>query len=209
MVEKFIKQIETIEKVEHWKPKKTKGREKIITRQSKAKTFKKWLQSSITLLHNDKNFEKEEELKFILEKYKFYTEKDQVYLEQWKSKSSLEVISHPEYFEVITYQRETKFEKPKKIVKEITKEEINKLIVSINRVNNGEPIPTRKIAEEHYKRSWNEILADRTQNGQQGLNIMLRLLAHYEWIVYLGGFTTILNEDSNIEEIIKKHLKKD
>jgi len=201
MIEIFVKH--RVERIEFQKFKETKKRTNILDRTSKAKDFKRWLEASIKLLENDKNLDQALFAKSILEKYNHFSESEKVYLKQWKGKSSLEVIEHPEFFEVITYQRKTEFSEPKKIVKEVTKEEINKLIITINRINEGKAIPTRAIGEAHYKRDWNEMMGDRTHNGQQGLNVMLRLLDHYEWIVYVGGFTTIINPNDNIHEILK------
>jgi hypothetical protein len=97
MIEKTYKQIETIE----FEPK----RNKILERQTDAKSFKSWLESSITLLRIDKRYEEEQLLKTILKKYLEFEPIKEIKLSKVQSESTFRILNeNPEIIIIETYQ---------------------------------------------------------------------------------------------------------
>ena len=198
-----------IENIESWKPKQTKIRDKIIERQTKAKTFGGWLIATETLLRNDKRLEESIFVKVIHEKYDFYMERDKVILEMWKGKSGLEIIEKPDCFVIIRYQKKEKDGEPLKIVKEIEKTEVNEIIHSINRLWNkaeekDKGISTRDISEMTYQKDWDkEIFSDRELHHK--ITYILNILEYYGFTRYSrAGLTFVLMEAETIQEVMNK-----
>lgn len=126
---------------------------------------------------------------------------EKVVLKSWKGKSSLQIIEKPDYFVVITFQKEDQDSEPKEVKREITKLEVNRIIKTINDLNNGGKIPTRDIGEKAYKRNWDDIFSDRFLHTS--LNLILRLLDHYGMTHYRGRYTTVLKSVKEIQEVLK------
>jgi len=211
---KTVTNNKVLEKIEVWKPKKTKGRNKILERQSKAKSFRRWLQSSIVLLEKDKNLLHAVFLKDVLKKYDFYLERDKVVLQMWKGKSGLKIIEKPDCFVVVRHQKIEKGGKPEQKVMEIEKTEVNEMIHAINHLwkklqkegtekEKKKGVPTCEIAEMMYKKSWKEkIYADR--NCHHTIVYCLNILEKYKMINYSrAGFTKVLKRANTIQEILK------
>jgi hypothetical protein len=126
---------------------------------------------------------------------------EKVILNNWKGKSSLEIIEHPDYFTIITFQKEDKDSEPKEIKRDITKFEVNRIINTINNLNKGKKISTRDIGEFAYKRDWDKIFSDRQLHTN--LNLILRLLDYYNLTKYRGRYTIILKPVREIQEVLK------
>jgi hypothetical protein len=121
MVEKRYKQIETIEY------QKNNKRDIILNRQTSAKTFKSWLENTITLLRQDKNLIEEQLLKAVLQKYLEYNKPVKEELKDEYGKSSFEYKELPEIIEVTTYQ------KGKAVVKNLSRKESEWIIGFLNK----------------------------------------------------------------------------
>lgn len=124
------------------------------------------------------------------QKYQEFQHAEQVYLENWKGKSSIQIIEEPDKFIVITFQKPDKDSAPEEIKREITKEEVNHISQTINKLNKGQPIPTREIGEFAYNRAWDDIFSDRHTHTQ--LNLILRLLDKKGQIKYRGGRSLVI-----------------
>jgi len=172
----------------------------LLKKRSNAKTFPGWLIGEIKRNSKAGNLEMVKMLEFIYKKHKELTS-DEIYLQGWKGKSSIQVFVKPESFDVITYQKPDQDEKPRDVTRNIKKEEVNRVLVIINRLNNGEKIPTRKIGEAYYKEDWNKVFANRWEHTE--LNLILRLLDYYKITHYRGGYTLVLNPIKEIQEILK------
>jgi hypothetical protein len=129
-------------------------------------------------------------------------------LNEWKGKSSIDIIERPDSFLVITYEREDQDHKPKKIETILTKEEINFTITAINKLSHLDKIQSKLIAEQfcklqdlRYTRNKEDMFANGSFNFKVffsdrsyhlRFNLCLRLLDKKELIKYRGGKTQIL-----------------
>jgi len=173
MVEKFYNR--GIEKIEVLMPKKTKSRENILNRISKAKSYRKWMETRIALFRKDykncmnqKLFTPNEFITLLVDfkkGYDFYAEKEKFLQKNWKGKSGLTFIEYVDYIEVRRHQKKDIGEKPSLVVSKIDRQELNEMINSINilwnrllkkgdeqKIKKG--IPTREIAELTFGENW-------------------------------------------------------
>ena len=161
----------------------------ILRKRGNSKSFNGWLIQKIKDARAKENTEMVVLLSEIYKEYKNF-EEERVLLTGWKGKSSLKVIEKPEMFTIITYQREDQDSAPQEVKREISKEEVNHIILVLHALNEGEPIPTRKVGEMAYKKDWDTIFADRGLHTQ--LNLILRLLDYKKQIKYRGGRSLVL-----------------
>jgi len=118
-------------------------------------------------------------------------------LDNWKGKSSFSVEKNEDVFEIITYQKKEQEGIPKKQKTIILKSEVNEVLNIVNYLNKGNKIKTRIIGERYYyTMNWDEIFADRKLHIK--LNLILRILDHYEITKYSGGYTTVLKSVKKI-----------
>ena len=173
----------------------------LLKRKSNSKTFSGLLIGDMKMARDNKNFELAELIQHYYKKYMEFQTREKVILKGWKGKSSLEIIEHPDYFTIITFQKEDKDSEPKEIKRDITKFEVNRIINTINNLNKGKRISTRDIGEFAYKRDWDKIFADRFLHTN--LNLILRLLDYYNLTKYRGKYTTVLKPVREIQEVLK------
>lgn len=184
----------------------------------KPKTFSGLLQSYLMKAKKDNNLLMYQFLRELIIEYNGYQRKTRVELESWKGKSGIKVIERPDSFITIRYQKD-KGGEPKEVTKEITKEEVNQVIKSINLTGKKENIKTREIAEKFcrltnlYINSHGEKLffndgsfnfdnffADRPLHTK--FNDILNILSHYRLIKYVAGRTTPLTTITTIQEVL-------
>lgn len=163
----------------------------IFKKRGNSKTFNGFLIQKIKEAHKSENKELVFILSSIYNEYIKFQQSERVRLDSWKGKSSFKVIETPEKFIIITYQKPDKESKAKEVQTEILRSEVNEIFVAINKLKDGNPIPTSTIAEFAYKRAWKDIFSDRPTHIR--LNLILRLLEYKKLTKYKGGFTT-LNE---------------
>jgi len=142
---------------------------------------------------------------FFFYKKLFNIEKsEKVKLKSWKGKSSFTVkpipLNNPSRFVVITYQKEDKDSTPREVRREITRQEVNRVLYFINQLNEGKKIPTRKIGELVYKKRWEDVFSNRFQHTQ--LNLILRLLDYYQITRYRSRYSTVLRSVREIQEVL-------
>lgn len=125
---------------------------------------------------------------------------EKIKLESWKGKSSIKFINKPDRIIVITFQKPDQDSEPKQIKREITKQELNRVIWAINKLNKGKKISSRKIGELVYNRHWDDVFSDRFAHTQ--LNYCLRILDHYEITKYRGKYTTVKKYVREIQEVL-------
>lgn len=173
---------------------------KVLKKKGNYKTFNGWLIQKIKEAKSNENTEMVILLYEIYKKYNEFKTQEEVILKSWKGKSSIEIIDYPDYFEIITYQRENQDTEPTEIKTEITKLEVNRIINTINQLNTGEKISTRDIGEKAYRREWDKIFSDRPLHIQ--LNLILRLLDYYNLTKYRGKYTLVLKKVKEIQEVL-------
>jgi hypothetical protein len=164
---------------------------RLLRKRSNSKTFSGFLLGKMKEASKEGNLEMVKSLEFIYNEYKKYSESERLMLENWKGKSSFSIIEHPDYFEVITYQKKDKHSEPKEIKRIINKKEVNDVLVNIYKLNKDKPIKTREIAEAVYKEKWKDVFSNRFEHTN--LNLILRLLDKKGIISYgNGGLTRVL-----------------
>lgn len=173
---------------------------KIIRKRGNEKTYHGWLIQKIKEARQESNLDVAELLTTVYKKYNEFKTREELLLKSWKGKSSLEIIDYPDYFEIITYQKPNQDEEPQEVKTEISKLEVNRIINTINELNNGEKINTRDIGEHAYKRGWDKIFSDRPLHIQ--LNLILRLLDYKGITHYRGKYTKVIKQVKEIQEVL-------
>ena len=173
------------------------------------KTYRKALQVLIGKHYKQKNPELEFYTRGLLELYnKFHPEKiAEVEVKGWHGKSSFELIKELDKLIIVKYQRTDKESEPEEIRIEATREELEALIWVLKRLSKLMiEIPTREIAVLFsYRlnlgiRTWKEFFAERHWHNK--LTLMLNALQELKLIKYLGGKTTLLEENISIQTIL-------
>ena len=175
----------------------------LFKKKGNSKTFKGWIIIQMNGARKAGNLEMAELLQFIYKKYLEFETSEKVVLKGWKGKSSMQIINSPDYFTVITFQKEDQDQKPHEVKRDITKLEVNRIIKVINELsalNGGKRISTRDIGEKAYKRKWDDIFADRFLHTN--LNLILNILQYYKLTSYRGKYTTVIKEAREIQEVL-------
>lgn len=172
----------------------------ILKKRSSAKT------PSGLILSYAKEFKKKDNLEMTILFQELYKKiismetREKVILKSWKGKSSIQIIEKPDYFIIITFQKDDQDSIPHEVKREIPKLEVNRIIKTISELNKGEKISTRDIGELAYKRKWENVFSDRLLHTN--LNLILRLLDHYEIIRYRGRYTQVIKKIKEIQEVL-------
>ena len=178
---------------------KSKIDSKILRKKSNAKTFSGYLIGLMKKARDDDNFEITFFLQEIYKEYMKFQKCSNAILKNWKGKSGIKIFSKPDRFIIITFQKKDQDSLPEEKKTEVTKEELNKLIYFINSLKKTE-IKTREIAEILYKEKWKDVFSNRSEHIK--LNLMLRLLDYLKLINYRAGIIKIINEKTEIQEIL-------
>jgi len=173
----------------------------LFKKKGNSSTIKGYMLQKMKEARREKNFEVAVLIQHFYKKCCEFESSEEVRLESWKGKSSFEIIAKPDKFIVITFQKPTQDEEPKKIKREILKEEVNKVLWAISELNKNKKIPTRDIGELVYKKEWDRIFSNRQLHTE--LNLILRLLDKYGVIHYRGGFSQVLKNVIEIQEVLK------
>jgi hypothetical protein len=158
MVIKKARQIEIEERTE---PKLDLS---ILRKKSTAKTPSNLILSYMKSFKKDGNLEMAILFQEIFKKIKAMETSEKFKQENWKNKSGLNFLIKPDKVICISHQKFEPGEKPKEIRTELTREEINKVIGAINKLNKDEYIPTSELAEETYKTPWKKVFSNRQQH---------------------------------------------
>lgn len=198
------------------KPENSKINIDFIKRKSNAKTFFGELKGDLQKARNDKNSEMAQYIEEKINSYNKFHSKAEAHIPTWKGKSGIYIIEKPDSFDIFRY-RKIKGGEPKEIKKNILKEDVNKVITSINRCSKEE-IPTRDIAEQYCKLInlemnnhnrllfegeefiWDNFFSDR--NLHTFFNDIMDLLDYYKVIYYSGAKSKILKKIMDIQIIL-------
>ena len=172
----------------------------LLRKRSNAKTFSGWLLGEMKKASNEENLNMAKLIEFIYKKYKTYETSEKIVLNSWKGKSGIKVFVNPDSFDVITHVKKDQDSKPVEVSRNIKKREVNEVIIIINKINNGQKIPTREIGEMFYHEKWNDIFSNRFEHTE--LNLILRILDYFGIIHYRGGFTLVLKNVREIQEVL-------
>ncbi len=194
-----------------------------IKRKSKANSFLGELMGDLTRARNDGNLNMVTYIEEKLKSFKKFHTSARVEIQSWKGKSGIKVLVKPDSFDLIRYRKKDQEAKPKEIIKEITKEEVNLIIKALNMLRNtpriDEGIKTKEIAKEYCKLVnltlnghnrplfegdefiWDNFFSDRQLHTF--LNDILDLLDYYKIIKYRAGRSWVLKEIPDIQLILK------
>lgn len=136
-------------------------------------------------------------------------------LEQWKGKSSFQIIDQLDKITIIKYQKANKNEEPEKKEIQINKENIKILLNCIIKLSEDyRRIPTkilsilysRKLGLNHsgWKTGEHPIFSDR--NFHNEYTLILGALDKLKIISYSGGLTTYLNNPVSFQEALDNFL---
>lgn len=161
---------------------------------TKAKEFRSWLTYQIGKATYKKDVETELILKGVQRAYNHYNPiiSQEVVVDSWKGKSSLEVLQEPDKYIIIKYQRPEKGAEPKEIRLEVPVDEMAKLKQSILFLWQGLPLTTDDVAREWSRRmgliynSWNSSMFTK-RSFHNKFTKMLGALDKLEAIDYRGG----------------------
>lgn len=179
----------------------------LMEKSSVAKTFENWLKARLKIAYSNNDKETEIILREILEKYKDFETIGISKIQGWKGTSGIiSLIKKPDRIIVTRMQKPNKDSEPKKVIIEITKEEINAVIIALNELSDNQPIKTKDIAmifsrELNLKHSdWGRFFADRHYHNL--LTNCLDVMDSEQLIKYSGGLTTILKDKLEIQNIL-------
>jgi len=183
-----------------------KGKPKVLGVKG-CKSYRKALQTLIGSYYKRGETELEFHTRGLLDLYnKFHPEKKiEVKASQWKEKSSIEIIKELDKLIIIKYQKNSKYEEPKQIRTEATKEELIALIWALKEFN-YEEIKTRDLAMKYSWKlglghhDWGRFFADR--NNHNKLTLMLNALQELGFIEYNAGITKLLNKNISIQLLL-------
>ena len=173
------------------------------------KTYRKALETLIGTNYKKRNTESEFYTRGLLELYnKFHPEKIlEVEANQWKEKSSIEIIKELDKLIIVKYQKPSQNEEPKEVRTEASREELIALIDSLKHCNRFfNEIKTSNLAMDYSIRlnlghsDWKRFFADRINHNK--LTLMLNALQELGFIEYSGGITKLLNKDISIQLVL-------
>jgi len=187
-----------IERVEEFKPIQNKIRQKLVLKESGAKSITTLIPATISILRKDHKNSMNEKiysandlilmLSMLQEKNKEF---NSVQIDSWHGKSSFEMEEDAEMIYVTKYQKKAKGEEPQEVKYEIDKQELLKLEQTIKHsLKKGQTIGSRELGEIFYEGDWDtKIFPVRKRHNY--FTIMLNVLDKQNKIIYKGGKTTL------------------
>jgi len=131
-------------------------------------------------------------------------ESEKIRIESWRGKGGIKVWAKPDRIIVEFAGKRDKNEKPKIQRKEYTKQEINQMIVCINKLKSefDNKIPSRQLGEEYFGGNWDyKVFCKRSDHHK--FTHLLNILDFYKIIRYnRSGYTTVLREVKEIQEVL-------
>jgi len=130
---------------------------------------------------------------------------EKIRIESWRGKGKIKIWSTPDKIMVEFPGKRDKYEKPKILRKEYTKQEINKMICCINKLKEeyNNRIPSRQLGEEYFKRDWDSKIFSK-RGDHIAFTHWLNILDYYQIIRYnRGGFISVIKEVREIQEVLK------
>ena len=199
-----------------WKPEKnnlekeeTKGLDiHLIRKKGNSKTYSGYLIQKLKEARKDNNLELAQVIEHFYKKYNEYQTSEKILLKRFKGEGNIQYFNQPDKIVVTYYQKFDEGEEPRVVADEVSKQEINKAISIINKLNEGKRIPTSKIAEEFYGKSWKAVFSTRFEHIR--LTHILSILSHYGITNYSKrGFTSVIKPVREIQEVLSLHNNKE
>lgn len=130
---------------------------------------------------------------------------EKVRFESWRGKGGIKIWNTPDKIIVEFAGKRDKNEKPKITRKSYLKQEINRMIICINKLKDefNNKIPSRKLGEEYFKGNWDlKVFSKRPEHIK--FTHLLNILDYYKIIHYnRNGITSVLRHVKEIQEVLK------
>ena len=130
---------------------------------------------------------------------------ERIRINSWRGKGGIKVWATPDKILVEFVGPRDKDEKPNIQRKEYTKQEINQMIVCINKLKDefDNKIPSRQLGEDYFKGTWDMNVFSKRPNHTKFTHL-LNILDYYNIIRYSrAGFTVVLRNVREIQEVLK------
>jgi hypothetical protein len=197
MVEKFYKPIERIETAS------ARLDFNIFKRKSDARTPSGLILSYAQKAKKEGNMNTALFLQELYKKVWALETQEKAVLKSWKKKSGVHYVVHPDRVIATRYKRDEPGETPHEKNIEMSNNEINDVIHSINQLNKGQNIKTSAIAELTYGKNWRAVFSTRGQHTK-----LVEILNYLEYCgvthYYRRGETRVLKDIREIQEVLKK-----
>lgn len=176
----------------------------LFKKKGNSKTYKGYLIQKMKEARDMGNFELVAVIQHFYQKYVEMEEK--ISIDSWRGKGKgIKVWKTPTGVMVEFTGPRDKDDKPNVQRKEYSKGEINKLIMCINKLKDqyNNKIPSRYLGEEYFGGSWDlKVFSQRSDHMK--FTHILNILDYYKVIKYSrAGFTTVLNEVKEIQEVLR------
>jgi hypothetical protein len=186
----------------------------VFSGKTTAKDFPTWLESRIGVYTKMNNEEYRQVFMSILTAYRHFNPRKEVQVNanQWKGKSSIEILKEIDKLVIIKYQRETEESDPKEIRTEVSKEELSALVWAIKEVRSKgvEELQTKDIAFQYcYKlglndmlqgNNWKNVFSNRPLHNK--LTLALNALSQLGFTTYKKGVTKLIKNDLSVQLLL-------
>jgi hypothetical protein len=175
----------------------------LFRKKSSAHTFQGWILSQMKKARSENNPDVAMLLQTCYKKFMEFQTSEKILMKRFKGDGDIQYFNKPDSVIVSYYQHLDEGEKAHEVKEEISKNDINRVILSINKLKDEKNrIPTKLIAEEIYKVKWSNFYGIRKEHIL--LTRILGILHHYGITHYSKrGFTTVLKPVREIQEILK------
>jgi hypothetical protein len=178
---------------------------KILNKKSKAKTPANLILSYAKRFKKDGNLEMTILFQEIYKQLSYMEISEKIRINSWRGKGNIKIWEKPDRIIVEFAGKRDKNDKPNIQKREYLKEEINKMIFSINKLKDkfNNKIPSRELGEDYFQGGWDlRVFSNRSDHHK--FTHILNILDYYKIIQYnRAGFTTVLRNVREIQEVLK------
>jgi hypothetical protein len=186
----------------------------IFSGKTTAKDFRSWIEHRIGVYTKTNNEEYRQVFMSILNAYNYYEPRKeaQVNANQWKGKSSIEILKEVDKLIIVKYQKETEESEPKEIRTEVSKEELSALVWAIKEVRSKgvEELQTKDIAYQYcynlglndmlQGNNWKNVFSNRPLHNK--LTLALNALSQLGFTTYKKGVTKLLDKNLSVQLLL-------
>ncbi len=135
----------------------------IFKKKTSSKTFRGFLIGKIKQARDTSNYELVVLLSELYKRYMSY-QVEPFNPKQWKGKSGVKFIEHPEIVISIRFRKLEPSSEPKEIKMELLRKDINRLIWVLKQQNSMDWMETSNIAEYFYRMEWKNVFSNRKKH---------------------------------------------
>ena len=177
----------------------------LFKKRGSSKTFKGYLIQKMKEAREQRNFDVAQIIQHFYKKYLEFETSENIKINSWRGKGGISLFNKPDSIVIEFAGKRDKDEKPNIKKVEYSKENINKMIVCINKLKNDyeNRIPSRALGELFFGGDWDiNVFSKRTEHTK--FTHLLNILDYYKIINYnRKGFVSVLNEVREIQGVLK------